>query len=53
MAASDINRSLVSELEAMGFSEARATKALHSSGMVILMVLDIFNTFASEVVYNC
>ncbi|XP_016497704.1 uncharacterized protein LOC107816495 isoform X1 [Nicotiana tabacum] len=32
MAASDSNRSLVSELEAMGFSEARATKALHSSG---------------------
>lgn len=42
MAAYDINRSLVSELEAMGFSEARATKALHSSGMVILLVLDIF-----------
>lgn len=32
MDASEINRSLVSELEAMGFSEAQATKALCSSG---------------------
>ncbi|KAK6780344.1 hypothetical protein RDI58_022528 [Solanum bulbocastanum] len=32
MDASDINRSLVSELEAMGFSEVQATKALCSSG---------------------
>ncbi|PHU07255.1 hypothetical protein BC332_23744 [Capsicum chinense] len=32
MDASDINRSLVSELKAMGFSEAQATKALCSSG---------------------
>ncbi|KAJ8557700.1 hypothetical protein K7X08_004466 [Anisodus acutangulus] len=32
MDASDINRILVNELEAMGFSEAQATKALCSSG---------------------
>ncbi|KAF3640533.1 hypothetical protein FXO37_23414 [Capsicum annuum] len=32
MDASDINGSLVSELKAMGFSEAQATKALCSSG---------------------
>ncbi|XP_060181307.1 uncharacterized protein LOC132610914 [Lycium barbarum] len=32
MDASEINRSLVSELESMGFSEAQATKALCSSG---------------------
>lgn len=41
MDASDINRGLVSELEAMGFSEAQATKALCSPSMFILLVLDI------------